>query len=58
MFCTAREGLVSETTLLTARHRVRYQVQNARALDFSVESKKLADMISKYSLQENSLFVN
>ena len=44
--------------MLTGRYRVRYQVQNARALDFSVESKKLADLISKYSLQDNSLFVN
>lgn len=45
-------------TVLTCDYRVRYQVQNARPLDFSVESKKLADLIQKYSLQENSLFVN
>lgn len=44
--------------LLTRANRVRYQVQTARPLDFSVESKKLADLIQKYSLQENSLFVN
>lgn len=44
--------------MLTTLTRVRYQVQTARPLDFSVESKKLADLIGKYSIQENSLFVN
>jgi replication factor A1 len=37
--------------------RVRYQVQYANPLNFSVESKKLADIIAKYSISENSLFV-
>jgi len=37
---------------------VRYQVQYANPLNFSLEAKKLADVIQKYSISDNnSLFV-
>ncbi|KAF2770452.1 single-stranded DNA-binding replication protein A [Teratosphaeria nubilosa] len=42
------------------QQRVRYQVQYANPLDFSRESKKLADLIAKYSIADdsgNGLFV-
>jgi len=39
-------------------YRVRYQVQYANPLNFSLESKKLADLIQKYSISDNnSLFM-
>lgn len=37
--------------------RVRYQVQYANPIDFSRESKKLADIIKLYNTQDDSLFV-
>lgn len=39
-------------------HRVRYQVQYAKPLDFSVEAKKLADIIKQYNIESDSLFVS
>ncbi|KAK0322313.1 Replication factor A protein 1 [Friedmanniomyces endolithicus] len=40
------------------QQRVRYQVQYANPLNFSLEAKKLADVIQKYSISDNnSLFV-
>ncbi|WPH00458.1 replication factor a protein 1 [Acrodontium crateriforme] len=40
------------------QQRVRYQVQYANPLDFTRESKKLADLINQYATQESdSLFV-
>ncbi|KAK3657502.1 Replication factor A protein 1 [Elasticomyces elasticus] len=39
------------------QQRVRYQVQYANPLNFSLEAKKLTDMIAKYSISDNSLFV-
>ena len=37
--------------------RVRYQVQYANPIDFSRESKKLADVIKMYNVNEETLFV-
>ncbi|KAI7689463.1 replication factor A 1, rfa1, partial [Hortaea werneckii] len=39
------------------QQRVRYQVQYANPIDFSRESKKLADIIKLYNSQEDTLFV-
>ncbi|KAI7110499.1 hypothetical protein KC352_g36263, partial [Hortaea werneckii] len=39
------------------QQRVRYQVQYANPIDFSRESKKLADIIKLYNAQEDTLFV-
>ncbi|CAK4032170.1 related to single-stranded DNA-binding replication A (RPA), large (70 kD) subunit and related [Lecanosticta acicola] len=40
------------------QQRVRYQVQYANPLNFSVEAKKLADIIKQYNIQDESLFVS
>ncbi|KAF2487215.1 hypothetical protein BDY17DRAFT_244244 [Neohortaea acidophila] len=40
------------------QQRVRYQVQYAKPLDFTFESKKLADLIKEYHIDDNSLFVS
>ena len=39
------------------QQRVRYQVQTAGPLNYSLEAKKLADIIKQYSIESDSLFV-
>jgi hypothetical protein len=42
---------------LTGLNRVRYQVSTAAPLDYASEARKLAEVIKKYNIDDNSLFV-